>query len=67
MDKDAHIFPKGISPKVNVLARLGFELVYYDVVVQYVSHYTKRIPPYFILMEGRNKNYVPGSKLASIP
>ena len=23
-------FPKGISPKVNVIARLEFELAYYD-------------------------------------
>ena len=30
--------PKGNSPKVNVMARLEFELAYYDVVVQYVNH-----------------------------
>ena len=33
-------FPKGVSPKVNVIARLEFELAYYDVTIQNVSHYT---------------------------
>ena len=32
-------FRKGISPKVNVIALLGFELPYYDVAAQRVSHY----------------------------
>ena len=32
------IFPKGISPKVNVRARLEFELAYYDVAETHVSH-----------------------------
>ena len=34
MDKVVHSFPKGISPKVNVIAQLGFELTYYDLAVQ---------------------------------
>ena len=29
-DKEVHTFPKGICPKVNVIARLEFELAYYD-------------------------------------
>ena len=29
-DKGVHTFPKGICPKVNVKARLEFELAYYD-------------------------------------
>ena len=29
-DKGVHTFPKGICPKVNVIARLEFELAYYD-------------------------------------
>ena len=29
-----HAFPKGISPKMNVVARLEFEITYYDVLVQ---------------------------------
>ena len=32
-DKRVHAFPNGISPKVNIMARLAFELVYYDVTV----------------------------------
>ena len=43
-NKDVHTFPKGISPKVNVIARLEFELAYYDVTVHYVSHYDTGIP-----------------------
>ena len=31
--------PKGISPKVIALARLEFELAYYDVAINHVSHY----------------------------
>ena len=37
--KRVHTFSKGISPKVNVVAWLEFELAYYDVVVWNVSHY----------------------------
>ena len=29
-DKGVHTFPKGICPKVNVIARLEYELAYYD-------------------------------------
>ena len=36
-----HAFPKGIIPKVNFIARLEFELTYYDVVVQHVSHHNR--------------------------
>ena len=35
-----HTFLKGISLKVNVTVWLKFELAYYDVAVQHVSHYT---------------------------
>ena len=44
-DKGVHIFLKGICPKVNVIARLKFELAYYDSAVQRFNHYTTRIPP----------------------
>ena len=27
----------GISPKVNVIARLKFKLIYYDIIVQYTN------------------------------
>ena len=38
-DKEVHIFSKGISSKVNEIARPEFELSYYGVAVQHVSHY----------------------------
>ena len=31
-----HAFPKGICSKVNVIASLEFEIVYPDIIVQYV-------------------------------
>ena len=44
-DKGVHTFPKGIFPKVNVIARLEYELAYYDSAVYRFNHYTKRTPP----------------------
>ena len=35
-----YIFPKNISPKVNVIVRLEFEFAYFKATVQYFSHYT---------------------------
>ena len=43
-DKGVHTFPKGICPKVNVIARLEYELAYYDSAVHRFDHYTTRIP-----------------------
>ena len=40
-----HTFPKGICPKVNVIARLEYELAYYDSAVHRFNHYTTRTPP----------------------
>ena len=42
-DKEVPIFLKDICPKVNVMARVEFELVYYDVTVYYVCCYATRI------------------------
>ena len=44
-DKGVHTFPKGICPKVNVIARLDFQLTYYDSEVHRFNHYTTRTPP----------------------
>ena len=44
-DKGVHTFPKGICPKVNVIARLEYELAYYDSAVHRFNHYTTRTPP----------------------
>ena len=34
----------GISPKVNAIGRLKFELAYYDVTVEHINHYAAKIP-----------------------
>ena len=44
-DKGVHIFPKGICPKVNVIAQLEYELAYYDSAVHHFNHYPTRTPP----------------------
>ena len=44
-DKGGYTFPKDIYPKVNVIARLEFELTYYDSAVHRFNHYTTRTPP----------------------
>ena len=44
-----HTFPKGICPKVNVIARLEFELAYYNSAVQRFNHYATRTRPRSIL------------------
>ena len=41
-DKGVHTFPKGICPKVNIIARLENELAYYDSAVHRFNHYTER-------------------------
>ena len=44
-DKGFYTFPKSICPKVNVIARLEYELTYYDSAVHRFNHYTTRTPP----------------------
>ena len=44
-DKGVHNFPKGICVKVNVIARLEFELTYYDSGSHCFNHYTTHTPP----------------------
>ena len=44
-DKGVHTFPNGICPKVNVIARLEYELAYYDSAVHRFNHYTTKTPP----------------------
>ena len=51
-DKNVLLFPKGISPKVNVIVLLYFQLAYYDVTVQHVSHNAKYTTPGSKCMEG---------------
>ena len=49
-DKGVHTFPKGICPKVNVIARLEYELAYYDSAVHYFNHYNTRTAPLILLL-----------------
>ena len=45
-DRGLRTFPLGISPKLNVIERLKFKLVYNDSAVLHVNHYateTKKI------------------------
>ena len=44
-DKGVHTFPKGIFPKVNVIARLEYELAYYGSAVHRFNHHTTMTPP----------------------
>ena len=44
-DKGVHTFPKSICPKVNLIARLKYELTYNDSTVHHFNHYTTRTPP----------------------
>ena len=44
-DKGVHTFPKRICLIVNVIARLEFELAYYNPAAQSFNHYAMRIPP----------------------
>ena len=39
-DKKGYTFPKGICPKVNVIAPLEFELTYYNSTVRRFYQYT---------------------------
>ena len=38
-DKWVRTFPNGINPKINAIARLDFELMYFDVATQHFNHY----------------------------
>ena len=42
--REVHNFPLGICPKVNVIARLEFELTFYDSPVPCFTHYTTKTP-----------------------
>ena len=43
-DKRVYTFPKVINPKVNVIARLEFELAFCTIAVQQLNHYTLENP-----------------------
>ena len=55
-DEGVHTFPKGISPKMKPVARLEFELAYYDVVVLNVSCHAMGTPLRCFVMLTISKN-----------
>ena len=44
--KNINIFPKGISPKANVivLVELEFEIIYFETAIQHLNHYVMGTP-----------------------
>ena len=50
--KGSNTFRKSISPKVNVIAQLKYELAYIKVAVQRFSHYVEDIVPISICSVG---------------
>ena len=46
MPKRILTFTKGISSKMNVIAQLELELVYFELSVQQFSHFSTGIPPF---------------------
>ena len=66
-EKEINIFPCGICPKLKVIARLRFELAYYDIAIQRFNHYTTRLPnPRLIGLVGGVFSNSPGDR-GSIP
>ena len=54
-EKGVHAFPKGISPEMNVIVRLEFELAFYDVTVDHASHYaTGNLPTWNLRLFFKN-------------
>ena len=49
VNKGVHTFPKSVSSNVNVIARLEFELAYFEAAVQHISYYATEILPYYYL------------------
>ena len=53
-----HIFPKVISPKMNLIVQLQLELIYCDVTVKHVSHCAMEIAPPPLFLATVYKRYV---------
>ena len=56
-DKRVHVFPKGSCPHLNVIAVLGFELAFFEVVVQEVNYYAYRDSPTVTKEKRKNTIY----------
>ena len=48
-----YAFPKGISPKVNVVVWLKSKLTYFKATVQHLSHYLTDIPHKYIFSKSK--------------
>ena len=61
VSKGVHTFPKGISLKVTIIAWMEFELTFYNVTVQHVSHDTTGTPPpgIYVAYQKRSSNQYP--------
>ena len=58
-DKKVYIFPKRISPKVNLIPWLKIELAYYDITIQHDSHNARGTPTSVLNLKYISKqNYV---------
>ena len=53
-DKDVHTFIKGMSRKVNVIARMEFELASYNVTVHLINYYATRNFPLWVYLSVLN-------------
>ena len=56
-------FPESICPKVFVIARLEFELAYYDPAVHRFNHYTPGTPTKSSLFFGQFSSLIASTKL----
>ena len=66
-DKRIHTLPKGICPKMNIIARLEFELAYNDFAIQCFNHYTMSSPRRIILVKIINKKQLALGRWKIIP
>ena len=48
--KEVHTFPRGICTKVNLIAQLEFQLVYFKVAAKHFSHYAIGTSPIYNLL-----------------
>ena len=51
LDKEFHIFPNGLSSKVNKIVLMKFEPAYFEAVVHHFGHYTIGMTPYIMRRE----------------
>ena len=50
VDKEVQTLPKGISLKVNIIAKLEFKLIYFEAVIKFFSYDVTETPPHFMFV-----------------